>query len=197
MRRTHGARRGRARALRRQHRRPRSLVRVACGGLDCVGARARNAHDLLRLVHKWERAPSAAGLYARGASATRSACGVLRSTSAPPSLVNVTLALRAAAEHGALTLSRRRACVAMRRRPSRPGFTRCPLQSTAHARAAVVLGDASERASELRPFERPRRHRHAVLSCPEGATAQPLCLFLVRSDGHVVRARAAPVIARV
>ena len=44
--------------------------------------------------------------FTRGASATRSArtSSVLRSTSAPPSLVNVTLALRATAAHGALTL---------------------------------------------------------------------------------------------
>ena len=46
MRRTRGARLGRAQALRRQRRRPRSLVRASRGGLDCIGARALDAHGV-------------------------------------------------------------------------------------------------------------------------------------------------------
>ena len=136
------ARRGRAPSssstLRRRRRRPRSLVRVARGGLDCIGARARDDHDLLRLRHARERAPVGRRPVRNGASAARSACGVLRSTSAPPSLVNVTLALRAAAANGALALGRWRAIMtSCASRVARPRNDDQPLRQRATDSSSV------------------------------------------------------------
>ena len=162
MRRTRGARRGRAWALRRQRRHPRSHVRVTRGGRDCIGARARDAHDLLRLVHKRERAPSAAGPFARGASATRSARGVLRSTSAPLSLVNVTLALRAAVAHGALAFGRRRA-------------TMTPRASRVHATTTSRCGSERPIARACRAAARRSTMDHGVPSPPTPSTSCAPC----------------------
>ena len=161
------ARRGRAPSssstLRRRRRRPRSLVRVARGGLGCIGARARDDHDLLRLRHARERAPVGRRPVRNGASAARSACGVLRSTSAPPSLVNVTLALRAAVAHGALAFGRRRAT------------TMTPRASRVHATTTSRCGSERPIARACRAAARRSTMDHGVPSPPTPSTSCAPC----------------------
>jgi hypothetical protein len=101
-------------------------------------ARATTTISCVSFTRGSER-QSAAGLYASSASVARSACGVLRSTSAPPSLVNVTLALRAAAANGALALGRWRAIMtSCASRVARPRDDDQPLRQRATESSSVL-----------------------------------------------------------